>query len=232
MSETNTQSDVQQSGISRRRFFGYAGALAGAGVLAGMSSCNPDNDLNVTPASTGIDLGSGDTGMLNYAYVLEQIEAAFYIQVLATPYSGMTAAEAALFMDIRDHEITHRELFKAALGSKAIPTLTPGFSSISFTSRDSVLAAARAFEDLGVAAYNGAGIHFTSAANLTLAGKIGSVEARHAAVIRELILKNSFADTTAVNIVSRIDEAKTPQQVLAIAGEYIQETLNAGNLPS
>ncbi|MEI9943601.1 MAG: ferritin-like domain-containing protein [Chitinophagaceae bacterium] len=105
----------------------------------------------------GISLGSGDTGILNYAYALEQLEAAFYAQVILNPFSGMTAAETALLTDIRDHEIAHREFFKAALAGNAIQPLTPDFSSITFTSRDSVLGTAKAFEDLGVSAYNGAG---------------------------------------------------------------------------
>ncbi len=39
------------------------------------------------------DLGSGDTGVLNYAYALEQLEAAFYTQAVKTPYKGITKAE-------------------------------------------------------------------------------------------------------------------------------------------
>ncbi|WP_315822624.1 ferritin-like domain-containing protein [Paraflavitalea speifideaquila] len=66
----------------------------------------------------GINLGSGDIGILNYAYALEQLEAAFYLQVIMTPFSGITATETALLTDIRDHEVAHREFFKKALGIK------------------------------------------------------------------------------------------------------------------
>ena len=52
--------------------------------------------------------------------------------------------------DIRDHEIAHREFLKAALGSSAIAALEVDFTTITFTSRDSVLGTAKAFEDLGV----------------------------------------------------------------------------------
>ncbi len=67
--------------------------------------------------ATTVDLGSGDVGILNYAYALEQLEAAFYTQVIATPYSGITDAERTLLTEIRDHEIIHRDFFKAALGT-------------------------------------------------------------------------------------------------------------------
>jgi hypothetical protein len=226
MSETNTTA----SGLSRRRFFGYAGAIAGAGLLAGMASCKEED--YVPPTNPGISLGSGDTGILNYAYALKQVTAAFYVQATGSFYSGATAREMGYLTDIRDHEIAHRELLKAALGSSAIPVLTVSFPSIDFTSRATVLTNARSFEELSVSAYNGAGILFTSATNLTLAGKIVSVEARHAAIIRELIQAVSFADTTVLNAISRIDQARTPAQVLYFAQPYIAEKLNADNLPS
>ena len=110
----------QPASLNRRKFLGYAGAASGIIVVA--SSCNKDDDMD-TGNSTGIDLGSGDTGILNYAYALEQLEAAFYTQVAMTPYSNIDPMEAALLADIRDHEIAHREFFKSALGSKAIQAL-------------------------------------------------------------------------------------------------------------
>ncbi len=225
MNETNTLSD-----ISRRRFFGYAGALAGAGLLASMSSCSKEDDDN--NSNQGINLGSGDIGILNYAYALEQLEAAFYLQVAATPYSGITSVEQSYLNDVRDHEIAHREFFKAALGSSAIPALTPDFSTINFGDRTSVLTTARTFEDLGVSAYNGAGKLLTDPNYLTLAGKIVSVEARHAAIIRDLIVQNSFADTSILDAATRRDPAREPLDVLSAAGKYIVEKLNASNLPT
>lgn len=227
MKETNTLTEMS-SGISRRRFFGYAGALAGAGLLIGMDSCKKDDE------DTGVNLGSGDFGVLNYAYALEQLEAAFYIQVVNTMYTGATAAEIAYLTDVRDHEVIHREFFKAALGANAIQALTPNFSSINFADRTSVLETARTFEDLGVSAYNGAGklISDTTEGHnfLLAAGKIVSVEARHAAAIRDLISNGSFAANDVIDT-QGLDKARTPSEVLAMAGTYIVEKINASNLP-
>ena len=211
-------------GVSRRNFLGYLGGASALMLTA--AACKKDS----TPTNTGVDLGSGDTGILNYAYALEQLEAAFYTQVALTPYSGITAAESLLLTDIRDHEIAHREFFKAALSTNAIPALEVNFTSINFSSRDSVLGTAKAFEDLGVTAYNGAGKLIVNPAYLTLAGKIVSVEARHAAYIRDLISNGSFADNTALDA-NGLDMARTPAQVLAIAGTYIKTSINASNLP-
>jgi len=207
--------------VSRRKFLNYAGASAGLALMAAACKKNDDN---------GVDLGSGDIGILNYAYALEQLEAAFYMQVITTPYSGMTADEKTFLTDIRDHEIAHREFFKNAIGSMAIPGLEVDFSSINFSSRDSVLGTAKAFEDLGVSAYDGAGYLLKDPNYLLLAGKIVSVEARHAALIRELISPNTFlgdqVDAASVNI------SRTPAEVLAIAGTYIKTKINASNLPT
>jgi len=66
------------SALSRRKFLGFAGVASG---IAFMAACKKDNTNE-----DGINLGSGDIGILNYANALEQLEAAFYIQVLTTPY--------------------------------------------------------------------------------------------------------------------------------------------------
>lgn len=225
MSKNESTLELPKSGISRRRFFGYAGALAGAGLLINATGCKKNDD------DSGINLGGNDVGILNYAYALEQLEAAFYTQVVESFYSGITATEKAYLTDVRDHEVAHREFFKAALGSNAIQGLTPDFSKVNFADRTSVLGTAMAFEDLGVSAYNGAGKLLSDANNLTIAGKIVSVEARHAAAIRDLITNGSFAGSDVVNP-QGLDLARTPAEVLAIAGAYIKEKLNANNLPT
>ena len=217
------------SSVSRRSFLSYVGAgsalLATAGIV---SSCNKDDN----PSNGGVNLGSGDVGILNYAYALEQLEAAFYVKVIMSPYSGITANEQAFLTDIRDHEVAHRNFFKAAIsaaGATPLQDLEVNFSSIDFGSRASVLATAKAFEDLGVTAYNGAGKLLTSPAYLTIAGKIVSVEARHAALIADLISDGTFADTTDAN---GLDMARTPAQVLDIAKTYVVTKLDASNLPT
>lgn len=216
--------------VNRRKFLKFSGITAASAALL-IAGCDDDDKPNT---NKGVDLGSGDVGILNYAYALEQLEAAFYIQVMQSPFSGMTAVETSFLTDIRDHEIAHREFFKnaitAAAPSMIIPALEVDFSSINFGNRSSVLGTAQAFEDLGVSAYDGAGYLLKDANYLLLAGKIVSVEARHAALIRELLAVNSFlgdqVDANSVNI------SRTPAEVLAIADTYIKTTINASNLPT
>ena len=229
------EKEISSYGLQRRnmlKFFGASAAIVTIGAT--VASCKKDD---MAANDTGVDLGSGDVGILNYAYALEQLEAAFYTQVVATPYGSISALELEYMTDIRNHEVAHREFFKAALTAAAPTMIIPGlevdFSSIDFTSRTSVLNTAKAFEDLGVTAYNGAGQLISTTGNgptyLGLAGKIVSVEARHAALIADLLSNGSFAATVDTN---GLDMARTPAQVLAIAGTYIKTKINASNLPS
>ncbi len=213
---------ISSFGIQRRNMLKFFGASAA--VVAIGSSCNKD-DNNVTP-DNAVSLGAkGDGQILNYAYALEQLEAAFYIQVVASTGFGaiFTPNEQTLMGDIRDHEVAHREFFKTALGSSAIKGLTPDFSSVNFSNRASVLGTAKAFEDTGVTAYNGAAQFFTKTGAgldyLTLAGKIVSVEARHAALIADLITVNTFSDT--LDSANALDTAASMSSVVAIANSFL-----------
>jgi hypothetical protein len=233
--KNGTEESLLKQRINRRKFLFFTGTAAASAAF--ITACSKEDGAPGNPALEGVNLGSGDIGILNYAYALEQLEAAFYIQVMATPYASMPALEAEYLKDIRDHEVAHREFFAAALGSDKIANLEVDFSSINFGSRDSVLGTAKAFEDLGVSAYNGAGKLLQSADFLLLAGKIVSVEARHAALIRELITPGSFADLNSLsalgaNNASALDAALNPPQVLAIAGAFVKTKINASNLPT
>ncbi len=213
---------------SRRRFLQWAGITMGVAVVG----CSSDNPVGVTP--TGENLGSGDVGILNYAYALEQLEAAFYTQVIAAPYSGITNEERQILTDLRDHEIIHREFLKTALGMSAIGTLEFNFTSVNFNSRQSVLNTAKAFEDLGVGAYNGAGQLLDDVNLLLIAGKIVSVEARHASAIRDLLNPNSadFAGDDIVTVAGALDAALAPSAVLNAASAFVTTPINASSLPT
>lgn len=216
--------------ISRNMFLKYTGATAAATGLI-LAGCNDDESVG---SGKKINLGNGDTGILNYAYLLEQLEAAFYVKVMSSPYAGMTAAETTILTDIRDHELAHRDFFKAALAGDAIDEVTFDFSTINFNNRASVLGAASVFEDLGVSAYNGAGKLIENPDYLVLAGKIVSVEARHASAIRDLIspFTAAFAGDDVITTDNGLDLANTPAFVLGQAGGFVNASVNFSGLPS
>jgi len=236
--ELETKSELQEESLfkgslGRRSFLQYAGASA-AGIALVAAGCRKDRGVENVMTGATLDF-KDDFGVLNYAYALEQLEAAFYVKVASAPPSSFTTAQKAYFQDIQFHEIAHREFLKNALSTAAIGSLEVDFSSIDFTSASSVLGAAQSFEDLGVAAYNGAGVRIKSDTYLVLAGKIVSVEARHAAYIRDIISNGTFADLTSLSAlgadnVNGLDGALTPDKVLAIAGKYVKTKINVINL--
>jgi hypothetical protein len=165
----------QAAPVSRKEFIRYVG-LSGIAttVLAGCaktfsdlkSGSNLNQDLN-NPTTT-VSLGTGDIGVLNFAYALEQLEAAFYIQVAADPFENIDSLALSRLTDIRQHEIAHREFFKNLLGKNAIPALTIDLTSINFTTRTGVLTTAKTLEDIGVAAYNNIACLFQSSEWVTI----------------------------------------------------------------
>ncbi len=232
--KSHTDSDKQEekvtSVVNRRYFLRSAGLATSMGAIV-LGACKDDDPAVIPGTGDAVDLGSGDIGVLNYAYALEQLEAAFYAQVVTTPYTGMSDTEKTILTDIRDHEIIHRDFFKAALGDKAIKGLTPNFSTIDFSSRTSVLGAAKLFEDTGVAAYNGAGKLIKNAEYLLLAGKIVSVEARHAAVIRDLINPKTmdFAGDDIINA-DGFDKATAPADILNAVKGFVRDTITGASV--
>ena len=72
---------TQTVGRNRRNFLKVSGlALAGSSLL--LASCSDDDDSGNMMGGGTFDLGTGDVGVLNYAYALEQLEAAFYTNVV------------------------------------------------------------------------------------------------------------------------------------------------------
>ena len=213
---------------SRRDFFKRAGAgVSVLGAAAVLQACDSTDE----PTTSNLELDfSNDVGVLNYAYALEQLEAAFYAKVIALPNftTLFPAAEQSVLRDIAAHEAVHDDFFKTAITSAApsqiLPRLTAKFPDSVFTSRASILSTSLTFEDLGVSAYNGAGKFISSDTYLTLAGKIVSVEARHASIIAGLITPNAVASAGQLDA-NALDISKPPRTVLAAAQQYIVETI-------
>ncbi len=225
--------------LKRKSFLKYS-ALSGTALVLGLDACKKHNN-NPSPMGSTTDVGGGDTGILNFAYALEQLEAAFYIKVNASFYSGITDDEKQILTDIMNHETAHRDFFKAALGAGAIKQLTFDFSSVNFGDRNAVLTTAKALEGTGVSAYNGAGKYIMNPDYLTLAGKIVSVEARHAAAIRDLLMPKtaSFAGDDVVDTTSGLDFSRTPNamdsghpmSIVATANTFLTTKISANQLP-
>jgi len=245
MKNVVTVKEQLTSGTNRRSFLKISGlTMAATGLI--LTGCSDDDngsgivtDQKLPGVRNGkFDLGGGDLGVLTYAYALEQLEADFYTKVVNLNNFGslFNATEQQVLTDLYKHEVIHREFFKAALTgalpnpeTQLLPTLAFDYSTVNWSSKDSILGTAQALEDTGVGAYNGAGRLITSADYLLLAGKIVSVEARHASAIRSLIDpdSNDFAGDDIVNATTGLDTAKSPAQILPIAGTFITTDFTA-----
>ena len=151
-----------------------------------------------------------DIEVLNYALTLEHLENEAYKVINAS--GKLTGKNVPYLKVIGAHEQAHVDGLTAAI-SKAGATPVKVRKSYNFgllgdlTTEAGILKVAQKFEELGVAAYNGAGIEIMDKGILGTAGSIVQVEARHTGLLRAL---NNVAPAEA------FPKAMTPQEVLAV----------------
>lgn len=147
---------------------------------------------------------------LNFALTLEYLEANFYIQAVA---SGIIPTGEALnsLTVIRDHENEHVNFLKTAITAAGGTPVSFTAASFDFTAKGTfpnvfsdygtLLAVAQTFEDTGVRAYKGQAPNLISNHDyLTAALQIHSVEARHAAHLREMRKMANLLVPSGVNV--------------------------------
>ena len=135
------------------------------------------------PAAAAGGLSASDVGILNYALVLEYLQASFYTEAERMGALRGKAARAATVVGATER--AHVNAFLNLLGNRAVKRPLFDFQGTTEQQR-AFLKTAVALEDLAVAAYKGQAPKLQSAAVLTAAVGIHSVEARHAAWMREL----------------------------------------------
>jgi len=186
------------SGVSRR-----SAVKGGALLAAGLASAPVALAAFARTAFGQTRLPAVVIGVLNYALVLEELEAEFYVRGVNA--SGLIPeADRVIFTTIRDHELEHVAFLRRTLGASARPKPTFDFTAGNgsgsgpyanvFTNYETFKAVAQAFEDTGVRAYKGQAPALLPYDDvLTAALTIHSVEARHASEVRRL--RGDFQDT-------------------------------------
>jgi hypothetical protein len=167
------------------------GGVAAAGVLLGGLP-------KIAPAARS---KAQDVRILNLVLLLEELESAFYAEAEA---GGTLRGELADFARIvGEHERAHVAFLRDALGGQAEPKPTFDFGNTT-RNRNRFVATAAMLEDTTVAAYNGQAVNLTKPV-LKAAATIVSVEARHAAWIRDIVGQPASPQAT--------DKPATEQQV-------------------
>ncbi|HET6173676.1 MAG TPA: ferritin-like domain-containing protein [Gaiellales bacterium] len=200
LAETAERVGISRGDALRRAVLGGGALMAGSALLGGL----PSSAMGaVTRAS------AGDVDILNFALTLEYLEAAFYAEAVA---KGKFSGEVGNFAKVvAKDEAAHVGFLKGALGSKAVKQ--PNFNFQGTTAKQATfLKTAMALEDAGVSAYAGAAPMIANKKTLAAALSVHSVEARHAAWVRQIIGKgnNPLPAPTA------FDPARTKAEILKI----------------
>jgi hypothetical protein len=163
--------------LTRRKALVAGGAGAAAAALGGIVAAG-------TPSARSAPSGSQDAEVLAFLLGVEHIESAFY--AAASRSRALTGELAEYLATVREHERRHVAFLEQALGSAApaARAFTVDVAAVVTDPRRFVRTAA-ALEDAVVAAYNGQAANLTPA-TLAKAVTIVSVEARHAAWIRDI----------------------------------------------
>ena len=185
-----------RAGFLRKAALGGGALLAGSGLLGAL----PDAASGQAPKS--------DVDILNFALTLEFLEAEFYTE--ATRKGRFQGKPGRFARVVGAHERAHVAFLRKALGRAAVAKPTFDFKGTT-ESAAKFVPTAQTLEDTGVAAYLGQVGNIKTKAILQAAGSIATVEARHAAWIRE-IRGNSASLLPAPRA---FDGARTKAQILA-----------------
>lgn len=211
--------------VSRRKFLGYAGVMAGASIV--ISSCKKENEPAPT-TSGATDLGMNDTGLLNLMFVILQIQGRMYELVVENPFVGIPQRTLGMMERIRDHKFAQREFLRNYLDTKAIVVGTD-FSIVDFTDGNSVMENMELLENLAVGTYNDLARLFTSDKHVAIACKIGSVTARHAATVSNWRNYGTFFGP--VDVIGA-EPGIQPANAITTLNRYLKTKVEGNNLPN
>ena len=196
---------VDPEGAATRANFFKKAAIGGGSLVAGGVIF-----AGLPALALGAPSKAQDVKILNYALTLEFLETAFYKEARAK--AGLKGETATFAKVVFAHEAAHVKAIQGVLGSAAVKS--PKFNFGATTgSQGTFQKTALAVEDLGVSAYAGQGPLIKQAAVAKAALSIHSVEARHAAWIRNILGVNPAPNA--------FDPARNMNQVLAVAGGFI-----------
>ena len=226
MSEHSFSPAWRAQPLGRRNFLRVSAASAATVALVATTGCGTETPTPVAADPRQLVLPGGDPGLFYYAYTLATALFTTYDKVVASPPTDLTATERAVIADMREHQLIYRELLRYYIDPTGNVVLFPtdfAFNTASFTltTRAGALAAVQQLADLAAAAYPvWLPLIATSGFPRTLLLKTVSMQARHAATIRDLRVPGSFADSTVVDTATARLRTKTPAEVNAVLAPF------------
>lgn len=213
-------------GCSRRGFLRLLGA-GGAAALFPLAGCN---DAPVDPTLRASLTLADDPGKLNGLYALLQLKGEVFERLRRTAYANKTAAEASAFSDIVEHTRAHGLWVSRWLRERRIyDLLLFDLEGVPFGQRAPALALAREIAGEVAAAHVWTAAEMEDPALALVVAKMGSVHARHAAVLRTFTDGgNAFAAPPAVNAAGRTP-GRPLREVLERARPFFRTDLQIGS---
>ncbi|NEU56305.1 ferritin-like domain-containing protein [Halorussus sp. MSC15.2] len=217
---------------SRRGFLkkGATASAAGLGLSAGAGNVAASGDGDETTTQAEGQDEVNPVAVLNYALVLERLEATFYTRGLeefsedeieSSDIAGNfgETVQSSLYdqlTTIRDHEQSHVDYLVKTIEKLGGDPVSADQVSFAFPleSPSGFIKTGQTLETTGVSAYDGA-INLLKQDNLlTAAATVATVEGRHSAYLNGLTGKSPFPRA--------FDNAKPPAEILPLVAPFVE----------
>ena len=210
---------------SRKRFLQLVGVGAAGALTVLATACGDEGEEKTGPGAPA-DEGGEDLDIVNYALLLELIEADFYRRV--NDSGQVTKSEyVELFTSFELNEEEHAEALTATvrqLGGTPVALPRTKFDPVIEGGEEEILRTAATIENLGASAYLGQADKIQQPDILDVALSIHTVEARHAAALNDLAGTGFRGDGKLSGAIPNgaFAKARSMREVLALVKPFVE----------